>query len=202
MPPRTRAHAGTVRQFDASPPTAAQDAEAMDVDQATRADIASTTEVNGQTIRGDLIRPERGPNGEQDDSLFDEMARVDPRQPVQPPSDDDDGIDLTEPKPEAKTRAEAELALDAALRGIVADPAFADPDDPTGRSSLVRTHQIQERYPFRTRTWYSPMLAALAAGERMCPPGLRVEKAPDRRGEGWYRIIRTTDEPLPEEHAE
>lgn len=200
--PRTRAHAGTVRQFDASPPTATQDADAMDLDQATRADIASTTEVNGRTIRGEMVRPERGPDGEQDDSLFDEMARVDPRQPVPPPGDEDDGIDLTEPKPEAATRAEAELALDAALRGIAADPAFADPDDPTGRTILVRTHQIQERYPFRTRTWYSPMLAALANGERLCPPGLRVEKAPDRRGEGWYRIIRTTDEPLPDEHSE
>lgn len=200
--PRTRAHAGTVRQFDASPPTDEQDPTAMDLDQATRADIASTTEVNGQTIRGEMITPERGPDGEPDESLFDEMAAVDPRQPVPPPADGDDGIDLSEPKPEAATRAEAELALDAALRGIAADPVFADPNDPTGRTSLVRTHQIQERYPFRARSWYSPMLAALADGERLCPPGLRVEKAPDRRGEGWYRIIRTTDEPLPGEHGE
>lgn len=198
---RTR-HPATVRQFDASPPTVNQDATAMDMDQATRADIANTTEVNGQTIRGELIRPERGPDGQPDESLYDEMSRVDPRQPVPPPDDADDGIDLSDPKPEATSREQAELELDNALRGIAADPAFADPDDPTGRVSLVRTHQIQQRYPFRARSWYSPMLAALANGDRLCPPGLRVEKAPDRTGEGWYRIIRTTDDPLPGDHTQ
>jgi hypothetical protein len=165
------------------------DADRMAADQEVRTEIATTDEVDGRTIRGDMIRPD--PEGSPD-GYFDEMSAADPAAEIPAPPPDD--IVLDEGKPEAKTRQDAELALDNAIRAALADADLRDPDDETGRSAIVRTGQLQKLYPFRSRQWYSPLLRELADGERMCPPGIRVERMPDRTGQGWYRLINTASE--------
>lgn len=161
------------------------DPDAADLATDTAAQIAETTEIEGQNIHGDLIKPDEL------DPEFAELNSIDPRKPITPPATDD-GIDLRGPKPDPQSREEAELALDDALRSIANDPAFIDPDDE--RYVVFRTGELQKRYPFRARSWYSPMLAALANGQRECPPGLHVQRHPDRTGDGWYRMNRLPDQ--------
>jgi hypothetical protein len=178
--------------FDANELPDDQSAAAMDADEQTRHDIDNTTEVNGQLIRGDLIKPDTS-DGSDGTGYFDEIDAINPATPVAPPAEDD-GVDLSEAKPEAPDRQSAELAFDEALRTAVADPRFTDPDDPNG-SALIRTGQLQDLFRYRSRGWYSPILAEMADGKRMAPPGIRVERVSDRRSDGWYRLTDTTREP-------
>lgn len=193
--PITRPEAPTVTPhpaaatFDASPPSDAQDPDGMAAADDTEAEIASTTHVGDDSILGDLVRPD------DDDPEFEELRAINPNAPLPPPPPDD--VDLTEPKPEAPSAEAARDALDQALRDIAKDPKLRDPDDASGRTVLFRTGQAQAMYPFRSRGWYSTMLQDLAEGRRDVPPGLRLTKAPDRQGEGWYRL--TTD---PDDHSE
>lgn len=179
--------------FSADPPTPDEDPDVMSADEQTRSEIAATTHVNDQLIHGELIRPDRTDGSTDGTAYFDEIAATNPAvDPAAPGADDE--VDLTDPKPEAPTRQDAELAFDDAIRAALADPRFADEDDLPRRSAVVRTGQLQELFRFRSRSWYSPILREMADGDRFTPPGIRIERLPDRTGEGWYRIIDTSSE--------
>jgi hypothetical protein len=164
---------------------AAFDPDAADLATDTAAEIAETTEIGGQQILGDIIQPDEF------DPQFAELSSIDPQAPIVMPTGDD-GIDLTGPKPDPQTREEAELAFDEALRTLASDERFVDEDD--NRYVTFRTGQLQEFYRYRTRQWYSPILAAMADGQRSCPPGYHIERHPERTGDGWYRMNRVPDQ--------
>lgn len=124
-------------------------------------------------------------------SIYVEMAEANPAEEIPAPTVDD-GIVLDEGKPDAPDRATAELRLDEALRACAADPRFRDPADPTGRTAVVQTGQIQKAFPFRSRPWYSEELRRFADGERASAWGIAVTRAPDV-GPGYYRLVRTID---------
>lgn len=170
-------------EFVASPPTDDQDPALMELVQ----DIAEIHDIDGVPIRGGVIP------ADPDDPEFLELGAIDPHQKI-PPVGPGDEVDLTETdKRDALSAEEAQEAFDDALRQMAKLPEFRDPDDPSGRSVIFRVHQFVERYPFRTRSWFSPMLNAAAVRHRPIPPGLTLEQLPDRRGEGWFRL--TDDRP-------
>lgn len=126
------------------------------------------------------------------DPVFDadtdaDLDGINPDVPV-PPVTGDDGIDLTGGKPDPTSREEAETALDNALREMAADTTLVEPGDEA--HIIFRVSQLQKRYPFRARSWFSPRLRDMAEGIAECPPGHRLEKLEDRKGEGWYRMNR------------
>lgn len=171
----------------------------MTVQQEVDEEIADLDRVGGdelgsgaQKILGDLITPdEDDPTGEQ---LFAEMAAADRHAEI-PPLDPADDIEFQSDKPdEPVDPVEAQIRFDEALREVAADPAFRNPEDPTGRSAVFRTSQLQRKYPFRVRSWYSQMLRDMVNGDRICPPGLRIERLPDSEP-GWYLLSRTDDYP-------
>jgi hypothetical protein len=170
-------------------PDDAETGEEMRAQQEMRQEVEDTfTTLDGREIRGELITPDGDdPTGTR---LFDEMSAVNPRAEI-PPIDPAEDVEFDDPKPEAPSPEEAQLKFDQSLRDVLADPKFRDPDDPTGRSAIFRTGQLQAMYPFRARSWYSVMLKTMADGDRVCPPGIRLEKVRDRTGEGWYRVVRT-----------
>jgi hypothetical protein len=154
-----------------------------------RGEIADATHIGERAIHGELITPdEDDPTGTQ---LFAELAAVNPQAEVPPPPDDVADVPIDDGKPEAASPEEAQLRFDEAVRHALTREELRDPDDPTGNSVIIRTGQLQRLYPFRARSWYSPMLREMAEGKRVCPPGIVIEKLPDRTGEGWYRIRRT-----------
>ena len=161
------------------------DPDAADLATITAAEVAEIDEVDGKAILGELIKPDPL------DPEFADLNSIDERAPIPVPAADD-GIDLRGPKPEPRSREEAELAFDEALRALAADARFIDEDDE--RYVTFRTGQLQEFYRFRTRQWYSPILAAMADGQRECPPGYRIERHPERTGDDWYRMNRVPDQ--------
>lgn len=158
----------------------------------TAADIAETTHVGDVEIRGGLITPdEDDPTGQH---LFAEMDAVDPRADIPPLPPGFMDVDLNEGVVEAATPEEAQVLFDNSLRRALATPEWRDPDDPTGKTVLVRTGQLQQLDGFRSRPWFSRMLSDMAQGHRVCPPGITLEKATDQGEAGWYRIRDTSDE--------
>lgn len=175
------------RTFNADPePDNGLDPDRADAATDTAAEIAATEDIDGERILGDLVKPDEL------DPEFAELSGIDPLRPIPVPTEDD-GIDLGGSKPEPRNREEAELEFDDALRRLAADPRFVDEDD--DRYVVFRTGQLQEFYKFRVRSWYSPILGAMADGTRECPPGHRIERITDRPGDGWYRMNRTPDLP-------
>jgi hypothetical protein len=171
--------------FDADEPYDGEDAADMAIRNEVEQDIANMTHIDGVPIRGGLIaeRDEDDPDGP---SLHDLMDQVDPDADIPPPPPD--GVVLDEGKPDAATPQDAQLEFDKALRAALLIPELRDPADPTGRSVIVRVGQLRDMYPFRSRGWFSDMMSAMADGGRECPPGIRLEKMPDPRGQGFYRI--------------
>lgn len=118
-----------------------------------------------------------------------EPGDVPDREP-QPPDPDDD-VTFASDKPEPASRAEAVRALHQALRELMADPQFRDPADPTGSTAVIQVDDIYQRYPFRTRPWFSGELSRMASGERTPPPALSLERHPDFPiSAGKYRLKR------------
>jgi hypothetical protein len=181
--PMARNHPGDPVFTAGDPDPNAPTPEEMQARHEVEVEVATTDEINGEKIAGEYLVTDPDDPGQ-----YDELAGIDPDRPVPPPPDADDGIDLTGGKPEPSSREEAEAALDKALREMAADTTLIEPGDEN--HIVFRVSQLQRRYPFRVRSWFSPRLASMADGERECPPGYRLEKLPDRRGEGWYRMNR------------
>ena len=78
------------------------------------------------------------------------------------------GPDLmfTDARPDAASQEEAEAAFDDVLRTLAEE----------GRAN-VSVADILTRYPYRSRSWLSRRLSAVAEGAIVAPPGLALERA-------------------------
>jgi hypothetical protein len=137
-------------------------------------------DIDGVPIYGGLV------HGDPDDPDFENEVRA--ANPHAEISISEVDIDISDPKPEAKTPEEAAQAFDEALLAIANDPEFIDPDD--DRYVRFRVGQFHELFRFRARSWFSTRLHQTATGMLECPPGHRLEKYDDPHGEGWYRMTR------------
>lgn len=153
----------------------------LDIRREIEVEVAMTDQIDGEKIFGGILEPDPD-----DPHQYDELMTIDPRAPIPVPPLD--GIDLSGGKPDPQTREEAEAALDRALQQMATDTTLVEPGDEN--HIVFRVAQLIARYDFRTRSWFSPRLLSMAAGERECPPGYRLERLTDRRGEGWYRMNR------------
>lgn len=159
--------------FAADDPQPGETAEDLEFDAA----VAEVTEVEGI-------------------ELYDseEVRNVDLSLPLPlPPADDD--VTFEDPKPAAMSRDQALRALHQALLDLSGDPMFRDPADPTGNTAIVQIDDIVQRYPFRTRPWFSDEVKAMATGQRTPPPCLSLEHAEDLGARaGKYRLRRVEDD--------
>jgi len=111
-------------------------------------------------------------------------AGVDPAQPL--PAHHGPDHPFTDARPDAATQEEAEAAFDAVLRELAAE----------GRPQGTVT-DLLDRYPYRSRTWFSRRLSAVAEGVIVAPPGLVLART-DRNGVyDLYQLATTT----PTRHA-
>jgi hypothetical protein len=110
---------------------------------------------------------------------------------VDPPSDDEVSWDEDD-LPAPRDRAAALAAVLRALDELLADETIRDPDDPTGRTVLVTSGMIAERYTFRKRPFFVAVLADIADGE--IDAGDRILERADDLGahKGIYRLYRAT----------
>jgi hypothetical protein len=92
-----------------------------------------------------------------------EYAAEDPTQPIPPV--DDDGLRFDDGKPDATSPGEAAQAFDALLVRLAGE----------GRTE-VRVVELVEQFPFRSGTWLSRRLSAVADGAVVSPPGLTLER--------------------------
>jgi hypothetical protein len=81
-------------------------------------------------------------------------------------------------KPDAASQQEAEAAFDTVVRHLASE----------GRSQ-VTVAEILHRYPYRSRTWVSRRLSAVADGAVIAPPGLALERTDT---EGTYQLHHLT----------
>jgi hypothetical protein len=116
--------------------------------------------------------------------------------PLPPGSDDE--ISWEDPRPAPRSRTDALLAFHAALRELIEIPELRDPRDPDGNTVIVTAGEIVDRYPFRSRPWFSEILSEMAEGAVTPPPSMSLARADDYPPhEGRYRLRR-----LPDDHAE
>jgi hypothetical protein len=87
--------------------------------------------------------------------LDSETANVDPLAPLPPTADPDDEVSWEDPRPEPRSRNDALRAFHAALRELIDDPALRDPREPDGNTVLITPGEIHDRYPYRSRPWFS-----------------------------------------------
>lgn len=119
--------------------------------------------------------------------LDEEAEAIDPARPVPAPRPGDE-LTWDDGKKQAPTAEAAAEAFDLALRQIADDPELADPDRPG--SALFQVSTLVDRYPFRSRPWFSARLSECAEGRLTVPPGLTLTRG-DKPGE--YRLDRGTD---------
>jgi hypothetical protein len=94
-------------------------------------------------------------------------------------------------KPAARDRAAAIGGFNRACDELLADESLRDPADSTGRTVIVNPGMLHERYPFRSRPFYTSILAEAAAGEIELDGGKTLVPAPDLgRTKGKYRLKR------------
>jgi hypothetical protein len=114
------------------------------------------------------------------------------------PQGSDDEITWEDPRPAPKSRNDAVLAFHAALDELFEVPELRDPADPTGDTVIVTPGDIGDRYPFRSRPWFSEILSDMAEGAVSPPPAKSLARADDYPAhEGRYRVRR-----LPDGHAQ
>lgn len=110
-----------------------------------------------------------------------DYSNIDPSRPIAPVTADPNQVswDLKANAPTAEAAAEA---FDQALRQIAGDLKLRRSDG----SVVFTVAAFLERYPFRSRPWFSERLGAVADGTITVPPGLVLERT-DRPG--TYRVI-------------
>jgi hypothetical protein len=104
--------------------------------------------------------------------------------------------DLTweDPRPAPRSRNDAMLAFHAALDALFDVPELRDPKDPTGDTIIITPHEIQDRYPYRSRPWFSEILIGMAEGAISPPPAKSLARADDYPAhKGKYRARRLPD---------
>lgn len=103
---------------------------------------------------------------------------IDPTVPVPPPASDEIEVTWTS-RAAAPTAEAAAEAFDLALRDLAGtdDPKLRDPADP--EAVLFGPGDLLERYPFRSRPWFSERLSSVIEGRVVVPPGLHVERTGD-----------------------
>jgi hypothetical protein len=171
---RRKLLAGSAKPEPANPPAVADDDEQEDWDE-MRDDIRNTTEVEGV----DLYPQELG--AKFDDATADLPPKLGPQ----------DQLSWEDPKPAPRDRDAAEAAFDAACLELVDDETLRDPADPTGSTVVVTVGMMADRYPFRSRPWFSETLNATASGRRTARSGVIVSAADDLgMAAGKYRIQR------------
>jgi hypothetical protein len=125
-----------------------------------------------------------------------ETADIDPLAPLPPTADPDDEVSWEDPRPEPRSRNDALRAFHAALRELIDDPALRDPQEPDGNTVLITPGEIHERYPYRSRPWFSEILIDMAEGALTPPPAMSLARADDYPPhEGRYRLRRLPDNP-------
>jgi hypothetical protein len=128
--------------------------------------------------------------------LDSETANVDPLAPLPPTADPDDEVSWEDPRPEPRSRNDALRAFHAALRELIDDPALRDPREPDGNTVLITPGEIHDRYPYRSRPWFSEILIEMAEGALTPPPTMSLARAEDYPPhEGKYRLRRLPDDP-------
>jgi hypothetical protein len=118
-----------------------------------------------------------------------EIDDLDPSRPLTIPRvNPEDEVILDEP-PEAPSPEAAAEAFDRALRAVAADTSL---HDRTG-TAVFMVGDLVDRYPFRSRSWFSTRLSDLVEGKLVIPPGLALD-----RGEktGQYRIRIVERQPI------
>lgn len=94
-----------------------------------------------------------------------DLTRESPALPAVADEDDPLYDPDEEAKREPRDRPEALAALAVALEELLGDEALRDPRDPSGRTVVVGPGLIADRYPFKSRPWFSAELAALCEGQ-------------------------------------
>lgn len=180
-PPANRAAdgPGTTATFTATAPTGTETAERLAVEDEVTASIAATREVGGIDLYPTY-----------DDGTS--AASVNLADPLPPPPPGDDTT-FEDERPAPLGPEDAARAFVAALRELIEVPDLRDPADPSGNTVIVGVGDIQRRYPFRSRPWFSDMLSELASGGLTPPPALALSRAEDL-GSGRYRLSRVPEE--------
>lgn len=170
---------GATATFAATAPAGTETAERLAVEDEVTASIAATREVGGLDLYPTY-----------DDGTSAASVNLADPLPVPPPGDD---TTFEDERPAPLGPEDAARAFVAALRELIEIPDLRDPADPSGNTVIVGVGDIQRRYPFRSRPWFSDMLSELASGGLTPPPALALSRAEDL-GSGRYRLSRVPEE--------
>lgn len=171
----------TAAEFTAAEPADHQTAEHLAVEDEVSASIAGVREIDGFELY---------PTDE--DGNTSEGIDLNSALPPPPP----DGIDFSDTRPPALGPEDARVAFVAALRELIEIDELRDPADPSGNTVVLSAGEINSRYRYRSRPWFSDTLKRMANGEITPPPALALSRAEDL-GSGKYRLSR-----VPDDHAE
>ena len=164
--------------FTANPPADAETADRLAVEDEVTASIETTREIDGFPLY---------PHYEDGTSPED----VDLRDPLpEPPPDDDTTFE--DPRPPALGPEDARRAFVAALGELIEAPDLRDPADPSGNTVIFGPSEIQRRYQFKSRPWFSAILSEYANGRLTEEPTLALSRAEDL-GSGRYRLSRVPE---------
>lgn len=121
-----------------------------------------------------------------------DLTRVEPGGPLPATPEDDPLFDPEEAaKPEIRDRDASVAALAEALAELLADPKLRDPKDATGRTVVIGPGMVADRYPFKSRPWFSQELSALQMGKGPLAGKFDLSLAEDLGiREGKYRLRR------------
>lgn len=106
-----------------------------------------------------------------------------------PPVPANEEVSWESEKPAARDRNAAIEALRKALLELSGDESLRDPSDPTGRTIILRPGMVHDRYPFRSRPWFTEALIDMATGKLDAGNGLVLTSISEPGSEpGSYRL--------------
>lgn len=170
--------AGGSATVQPAPATSADEDEDEDphADEA-REELATVTNVEGVELYPQTE------DGERD-------RRQDATAELSPPTDPQNDVSWEDDRPAPRDRQAAIDALDRAYAELAADANLRDPADPTGRTVIITAALIADRYPFRSRPFFSEVLASQAAGETPISSDRVLSRATDLGlAAGKYRLV-------------
>jgi hypothetical protein len=170
---------------------------ADDGDDAYTEDGASAMEEVEQEMAEYAASGEIPANPDPGDTLIDIDAPV---PPLSPDDEDDSWEDEIGGKPAPRDRETALAALWRTLYLISQDESLRSPADPA--VTLLAPHHLFDRYPFRSRPWFSEQLAGVIVGEIEIPEryGMTLmvdEDENDNPDDAPYHLHRVADAEVP-----
>jgi len=108
---------------------------------------------------------------------------------VFPPLPANEELTWESEKPAPRDRNAAVEALRRALLELSQDATLRDPSDPTGRTVILKPGMVHDRYPFRSRPWFTEALIDMATGKLDAGNGLVLTAITEPGFEpGSYRL--------------